>query len=339
MLKSLKVIRTKRKKGTKKKKIFYLPVSVIFFIPRAIAHRFFSLNLVSYSSCFVYHSSCHCALFFQSGFSVIFVTFFVSPNKFGCWRQSSVRQKKERTQERKITSCRAGRRARAPPRGTRHVSMRYRQVPLGHLPTSAWGMPRRRHDARGSRCARKHDPRGGWSPTALCFAEKIERSFFFTAQTFHQQLCLVAHEMPAWGDGAHRGGIPSRSTRPVEPSPARERCGETRTRSRAYSKVRDTRLAHPSRTRFSHFARFRDLAGGAQKRGRLDARHANHANLRPTSSPFVAWTRFVAARALENGPRLPRAPPMAARDAARFFESQTVNCFTCETTDDSYVRK
>ena len=99
----------------------------------------------------------------------------------------------------------------------------------------------------------------------------------------------------------------------------------------------------PSPTPFSPFARFVRSHGGRDGRdpkgGRLDARHANHANLRPTSSPFVAWTRFVAARALENGPRPPRAPRMTARDAARFFESQTVNCFTCETTDDSYVRK
>jgi len=101
-----------------------------------------------------------------------------------------------------------------------------------------------------------------------------------------------------------------------------------------------TRALPSPRVRVSLIRAFREVSrdptGGAQKRGRLDARHANHANLRPTSSPFVAWTRFVAARALENGPRLPRAPPMAARDAARFFESQTVNCFTCETTDDSY---
>ena len=164
--------------------------------------------------------------------------------------------------------------------------------------------------------------REGGGPQPLSASRKIERSFFFTAQTFHQQLCLVAHEMPAWGDGAHRGGIPSRSTRPVEPSPARERCGETRTRSRAYSKVRDTRLAPPLAYAFLHSRVSLDLTGltgETQKRGRLDARHANHANLRPTSSPFVAWTRFVAARALENGPRSPRAPRMTARDAARFF--------------------
>ena len=334
MLSSLKVIRTKRKKGTKKKKIFYLPVSVIFFIPRAIAHFFFSLNLVSYSSRLLYHSSCHCALFFQSGFSVIFVTFRVSHQVWMLLASSSSSARKGENTREKYHFVPRG--AAAPPRGTRHVSMRYRQVPLGHLPTSAWGMPRRRHDARGSRCVGSTIREGGDVPDSPLRGLLLERNFFFTAQTFYQQLCLAGHEMPAWGYGAHRSGIPSRSTRPVEPSPARERCGETRTRSRAYSKVRDTRLAHPSRTRFSHFARFRDLAGGAQKRGRLDARHANHANLRPTSSPFVAWTRFVAARALENGPRLPRAPPMAARDATRFFESQTVNCFTCETTDDSY---
>jgi hypothetical protein len=78
----------------------------------------------------------------------------------------------------------------------------------------------------------------------------------------------------------------------------------------------------PSPTPFSPFARFGSHGGRDgrdPKGGRLDARHANHANLRPTSSPFVAWTRFVAARALENGPRSPRAPRMTARDAARFF--------------------
>lgn len=77
----------------------------------------------------------------------------------------------------------------------------------------------------------------------------------------------------------------------------------------------------------------------ARKRGRLDARHAKHANRRPASPPFVAWTRFVAARALENAPRPPRAPRLAARETvpefARVFGSQTVVVFICETSDNS----
>ena len=144
--------------------------------------------------------------------------------------------------------------------------------------------------------------REGGGPQPLSASRKIERSFFFTAQTFHQQLCLVAHEMPAWGDGAHRGGIPSRSTRPVEPSPARERCGETRTRSRAYSKVRDTRLAPPLAYAFLHSRVSLDLTAGetgetrreaASTRGtrttRIFARHLRHSSRGHASWPRGRW--------------------------------------------------
>ena len=55
----------------------------------------------------------------------------------------------------------------------------------------------------------------------------------------------------------------------------------------------------------------------ARKRGRLDAPDAKHANRRPTSSPFVAWTRFVAARALENAPRSSSARLRGARASAQ----------------------
>jgi len=275
-------------------------VSVIFFIPRAIAHFFFSLNLVSYSSRLLYHSSCHCALFFQSGFSVIFVTFCVSHQVWMLLASSSSSAKKGENTREKYHFVPRG--AAAPPRGTRHVSMRYRQVPLGHLPTSAWGMPRRRHDARGSRCVGSTIREGGDVPDSPLRGLLLERNFFFIAQTFYQQLCLAGHEMPAWGYGAHRSGIPSRSTRPVEPSPARERCGETRTRSRAYSKVRDTRLAHPSRsrTRFSPFARaFREIrrprttGEAASTRGtrttRIFARHLRHSSRGHASWPRGRW--------------------------------------------------
>ena len=140
--------------------------------------------------------------------------------------------------------------------------------------------------------------REGGGPQPLSASRKIERSFFFTAQIFHQQLCLVAHDMLAWSHVAHRGGIPSRSTRPVEPSPARERCGETRTRSRAYSKVRDTRLAHPSRTRFSHsrvskISRAAPRSEAASTRGtrttRIFARHLRHSSRGHASWPRGRW--------------------------------------------------
>ena len=207
--------------------------------------------------------------------------------------------------------------AAAPPRGTRHVSMRYRQVPLGHLPTSAWGMPRRRHDARGSRCVGSTIREGGDVPDSALRGLLLERSFFFAAQTFYQQLCLAGHEMPAWGYGAHRSGIPRRSTRPVEPSPARERCGETRTRSRAYSKVRDTRLALPSRTRFSHS---RVSRGFARSDGRRpEARPPRRAAREPReSSPDIfAIRRVDTLRGRAGAGKRPAATPRASHGCAR----------------------
>ena len=159
--------------------------------------------------------------------------------------------------------------------------------------------------------------REGGGPQPLSASRKIERSFFFTAQTFHQQLCLVAHEMPAWGDGAHRGGIPSRSTRPVEPSPARERCGETRTRSRAYSKVRDTRLAPPLARVSLHSrvsARFdRDLTGDPEARPpRRAAREP-----RESSPDIFAIRRVDTLRGRAGAGKRPAATPRASHGCAR----------------------
>ena len=204
-------------------------------------------------------------------------------------------------------------------------------------------MPRRRHDARGSRCARKHDPRGGWSPTALCFAENRAKLFlhcsnFSSAASFAwlRMKCSLGAMAPT---GAAYPAAPRARSNLVRLANAAEKRAHAVGPTQRYV----TRASPLPSHAFLSIRAFRrvstEISRATQKRGRLDARHANHANLRPTYSPFVAWTRFVAARALENGPRSPRAPRMTARDAARFFESQTVNCFTCETTDDSYVRK
>jgi len=173
---------------------------------------------------------------------------------------------------------------------------------MGHV---AWVTLLLRHDAPAARP--RLPPRGFFFLRELCSGSSAVR------------FCWRATNNV--GIGALQRGTPSRSTRPVEPRPARERSGETRTRSRTYSKVRGTRPAFPLAYAPSSLARFPRLArsqisrasGRPRKGSRPDAPDAKHANRRPTSSPFVAWTRFVAARALENAPRSSSARLRGAR--------------------------
>ena len=209
--------------------------------------------------------------------------------------------------------------AGAPPRGARYVSTRYRQVPLGHLSSSTWGMPHQRHD--GSRCvghvASEAPCASGVSPPRGTLFPP--RGFFFLRELAS---CSSAVRF-SWGIGAVQRGTPSRSTRPVEPRPARERSGETRTRSRTYSKVRGTRPAFPlayAPPRSPMLARSRPRRGGRGREAvstrltrntRIVARHLRHSSRGHASWPRGRWKTPRGLRARVSAARA-RRPSLSA---------------------------
>lgn len=176
-------------------------------------------------------------------------------------------------------------------------------------------MPHQRHD--GSRCVGHV---ASEAPCAKNVPAWVGPSFlarFSPSRTRQLQLavrfCARATNVR---EGALQRGTPSRSTRPVEPRPARERSGETRTRSRTYSKVRGTRPAFPAfRTRLrglQWLPRSRVRRGGRGREAdstrvtrntRIVARHLRHSSRGHASWPRGRWKTPRGHRARRASPR------------------------------------